>query len=65
VIAHAQREETTSSQDAELFELDYPAGQAADRLVVRWMAPTDGTDALLRDYAGQGVEVVCARLRRG
>lgn len=45
------------------FDLDYPADKL--QLIVSLDAPTDGTDALLRDYADQGVEVVYCPVRRG
>jgi len=45
------------------FELDYPADKL--QVIVSLDAPTDGTDALLRDYALRGVDVVYSSVRRG
>ncbi|MCX6620789.1 MAG: glycosyltransferase family 2 protein, partial [Acidobacteria bacterium] len=45
------------------FELDYP--RARLQLIVSLDAPTDGTEALVRDYADQGVEVVYSPEHRG
>src|SRR6266849_1265555 len=45
------------------FELDYPADKL--QVIVSLDAPTDGTDALIRVYALQGVDVVYSPVRRG
>jgi cellulose synthase/poly-beta-1,6-N-acetylglucosamine synthase-like glycosyltransferase len=45
------------------FDLDYPARKL--QVIVSLDAPTDGTDDLVRGYAGKGVEVVCSAVHRG
>jgi cellulose synthase/poly-beta-1,6-N-acetylglucosamine synthase-like glycosyltransferase len=45
------------------FELDYPADKL--QIIVSLDAPTDGTDAVLRDYADRGVDVLYCPVRRG
>lgn len=45
------------------FDLDYPAGKL--QVIVSLDAPTDGTEALVRDYAGKRVEVVSSLAHRG
>jgi biofilm PGA synthesis N-glycosyltransferase PgaC len=45
------------------FELDYPADKL--QVIVSLDAPTDGTDALLRDYAAGRVDVVHSPIRIG
>lgn len=44
-------------------ELDYPADKL--QVIVALDGPTDGTDALVRDYAAPGVEVVHSVARQG
>jgi biofilm PGA synthesis N-glycosyltransferase PgaC len=45
------------------FDLDYPANKL--QVIVSLDAPTDGTEALVRDYADRGVDVVYSPVRRG
>ena len=45
------------------FELDYPADKL--QVILSLDAPTDGTDALVRDYAVRGVNVVYSPVRIG
>jgi poly-beta-1,6-N-acetyl-D-glucosamine synthase len=45
------------------FELDYPADKL--QVIVSLDAPTDGTEALIRDYARLGVDVVYSPVRIG
>jgi biofilm PGA synthesis N-glycosyltransferase PgaC len=45
------------------FELDYPADRL--QVIVSLDAPTDGTDILVREYAGQGVDIFYSPVRRG
>jgi biofilm PGA synthesis N-glycosyltransferase PgaC len=45
------------------FELDYPADKL--QVIVSLDAPTDGTDAVIRDYAAQGVDIVYSPVRTG
>jgi cellulose synthase/poly-beta-1,6-N-acetylglucosamine synthase-like glycosyltransferase len=45
------------------FDLDYPAGKL--QVIVSLDAPTDGAEALVRDYVGKGVEVVSSPVHRG
>ena len=63
VIAMHNERNNVQAKMRNCFELDYPADKL--QIVVSLDAPTDGTDALLQDYAGQGVEVVCCPVRRG
>ena len=45
------------------FDLDYPPGKL--QVIVSLDAPTDGTDALVHDYADKGVEVAYSAVHRG
>ena len=63
VIAMHNERRNVQAKMQNCFELDYPADKL--QIIVSLDAPTDGTDDLLRDYAGQGVEVVCCPVRRG
>jgi cellulose synthase/poly-beta-1,6-N-acetylglucosamine synthase-like glycosyltransferase len=45
------------------FELDYPPDKL--QVIVSLDAPTDDTEALVREYAGKGVEVVCSSVHLG
>ena len=63
VIAMHNERRHVQAKMQNCFDLDYPADKL--QIVVSLDAPTDGTDALLQDYAGQGVEVVCCPVRRG
>jgi cellulose synthase/poly-beta-1,6-N-acetylglucosamine synthase-like glycosyltransferase len=45
------------------FELDYPPGKL--QVIVSLDAPTDDTEALVREYADKGVEVVCSSVHLG
>jgi len=45
------------------FELDYPKEKL--QVIVSLDAPTDGTETLVREYAGSGVEVVSSDVHRG
>jgi cellulose synthase/poly-beta-1,6-N-acetylglucosamine synthase-like glycosyltransferase len=45
------------------FELDYPPAKL--QVIVSLDAPTDGTEALVREYAGMGVDIVGSSVHRG
>jgi cellulose synthase/poly-beta-1,6-N-acetylglucosamine synthase-like glycosyltransferase len=45
------------------LDLDYPAAKL--QVIVSLDAPTDGTEALVRGYAGKGLEVVSSPVHRG
>jgi cellulose synthase/poly-beta-1,6-N-acetylglucosamine synthase-like glycosyltransferase len=63
VIAMHNERRHVQAKIQNCFELDYPADKL--QIIVSLDAPTDGTDALLREYTGQGVEVICCPVRRG
>jgi len=63
VIAMHNERRNVEAKIRNCQELDYPADKL--QIIVSLDAPTDGTDDLLRDSTGQGVEVVCCPVRRG
>jgi cellulose synthase/poly-beta-1,6-N-acetylglucosamine synthase-like glycosyltransferase len=62
IVMHNERR-NVQAKIQNCFELDYPADKL--QIIVSLDAPTDGTDALLRQYTGQGVEVLSSPVRRG
>jgi cellulose synthase/poly-beta-1,6-N-acetylglucosamine synthase-like glycosyltransferase len=63
VIAMHNESKNVQNKIQNCLELDYPADKL--QIIVSLDAPTDGTDALLRGYADQRVEVVYCPVRRG
>ncbi len=63
VIAMHDERKNARPKMENCFELDYPADKL--QVIVSLDAPTDGTDALVRDYAVRGVYVVYSPVRRG
>lgn len=63
VIAMRNESKNVQAKMRNCFDLDYPPGKL--QVIVSLDAPTDDTEALMRDYAGQGVEVVCSPVHRG
>jgi len=63
VIAMHNEENNVQRKMRNCFELDYPASKL--QVIVSLDAPTDGTEALVRDYAYEGVEVVYSPVHRG
>jgi biofilm PGA synthesis N-glycosyltransferase PgaC len=63
VIAMRNERKNVQAKMQNCFELDYPSGQL--QVIVSLDAPTDGTEALVRDYAGKGVEVVYSPVHDG
>jgi cellulose synthase/poly-beta-1,6-N-acetylglucosamine synthase-like glycosyltransferase len=63
VIAMHNERNNVQAKIRNCFELDYPPDKL--QFIVSLDAPTDGTDDLLRDYAGQSVDIVYCPLRRG
>ena len=63
VIAMRNEEKNVQAKMQNCFDLDYPAGKL--QVIVSLDAPTDGTEALVRDYADRGVEVVSSPAHRG
>ena len=63
VIAMRNERKNVQPKLQNCFELDYPPAKL--QVIVSLDAPTDGTEALVREYAGKGVEVVCASVHRG
>jgi biofilm PGA synthesis N-glycosyltransferase PgaC len=63
VIAMHNERKNVEAKIRNCFELDYPGDKL--QVIVTLDAPTDGTDEVLREYAGRGVEVVCSPVRRG
>ena len=63
VMAMHNESKSVRAKMQNCFDLDYPADKL--QIIVSLDAPTDGTDALLRDYAERGVEVVYCPVRRG
>jgi cellulose synthase/poly-beta-1,6-N-acetylglucosamine synthase-like glycosyltransferase len=62
VIAMRNERTNVQAKMRNCFDLDYPAGKL--QVIVSLDAPTDGTEALVRDYAGKGVEVVSSPVHR-
>jgi poly-beta-1,6-N-acetyl-D-glucosamine synthase len=63
VIAMRNERKNVQRKMQNCFELDYPPGKL--QVIVSLDAPTDGTEALVREYAGKGVEVVYSPVHRG
>lgn len=63
VIAMHNESRNVRAKIQNCFDLDYPADKL--QVIVSLDAPTDGTDVLVRDYAGQGVDIVYCPVRRG
>ena len=63
VIAMRNERKNVQPKMQNCFEFDYPAGKL--QVIVSLDAPTDGTEALVREYAGKGVEVVYSPVHRG
>jgi cellulose synthase/poly-beta-1,6-N-acetylglucosamine synthase-like glycosyltransferase len=63
VIAMHNERRNVRAKMQNCLELDYPADKL--EIIVSLDAPSDGTDALLEDYVGPGVEVICCPIRRG
>lgn len=63
VIAMHNERKNVHAKILNCFELDYPPEKL--QIIVSLDAPTDGTDALLRDYADRGVQVVHCPARQG
>jgi cellulose synthase/poly-beta-1,6-N-acetylglucosamine synthase-like glycosyltransferase len=63
VIAMRNERKNVQAKMQNCFELDYPPGRL--QVIVSLDGPTDGTEALVRDYAGKGVEVVYSPVHRG
>lgn len=63
VIAMRNEGKNVHAKMRNCFELDYPAGKL--EVIVSLDAPTDDTEALVRDYTGRGVKVVHSLLHRG
>jgi cellulose synthase/poly-beta-1,6-N-acetylglucosamine synthase-like glycosyltransferase len=63
VIAMHNERNNVQPKMQNCFELDYPPAKL--QVIVSLDAPTDGTEALVREYAGRGVEVVYASVHLG
>jgi len=63
VVAMHNEKKNVRAKMENCFELDYPADKL--QVIVSLDAPTDGTDALICDYAVRGVDVVHSPVRRG
>ncbi len=63
VIAMRNERGNVQAKLRNCFELDYPPDKL--QVIVSLDAPTDGTDALIRDYAGRGVDVIHSDLHIG
>ena len=63
VIAMHNENKNVLAKLKNCFALDYPPDKL--QLIVSLDAPTDGTDAVLQDYADQGVDIVHSPIRRG
>lgn len=63
VIAMHNERNNVQPKMQNCFELDYPPAKL--QVIVSLDAPTDGTEALVREYAGMGVEVVYSSVHRG
>jgi poly-beta-1,6-N-acetyl-D-glucosamine synthase len=62
VAMHNERKNARSKME-NCFELDYPAEKL--QVIVSLDAPTDGTDAIIREYTARGVDVLYSPIRRG
>jgi cellulose synthase/poly-beta-1,6-N-acetylglucosamine synthase-like glycosyltransferase len=63
VIAMRNERKNVQPKMQNCFELDYPATKL--QVIVSLDAPTDGTEALVREYTDKGVEVVCSPVHCG
>lgn len=63
VIAMRNERKNVQPKMQNCFELDYPPGKL--QVIVSLDGPTDGTEALVGDYAARGVEVTCSAVHRG
>jgi cellulose synthase/poly-beta-1,6-N-acetylglucosamine synthase-like glycosyltransferase len=63
VIAMHNESEHVAAKMGNCFELDYPRHKL--QIIVILDAPTDGTDSLMSQYAGQGVEILKSAVRSG
>ncbi len=63
VIAMHNERNNVQPKMQNCFDLDYP--RTALQVIVSLDAPTDGTEALVREYANKGVDVVCSSVHRG
>ncbi|HLK68123.1 MAG TPA: glycosyltransferase family 2 protein [Bryobacteraceae bacterium] len=63
VIAMHNERQNVRAKMQNCFDLDYPAEKL--QIIVSLDAPTDGTDALMQEYADQGVNVIHCPVRRG
>jgi cellulose synthase/poly-beta-1,6-N-acetylglucosamine synthase-like glycosyltransferase len=63
VIAMRNERTNVRAKMQNCLNLDYPPGKL--QVIVSLDASTDGTEALVRDYAGKGVEVVSSPVHRG
>jgi len=63
VIAMRNERKNVNLKLQNCFELDYPPGKL--QVIVSLDAPTDGTEALVRNYAGKGVDVAFSAVHRG
>jgi biofilm PGA synthesis N-glycosyltransferase PgaC len=62
IAMHNERKHVRAKME-NCFELDYPADRL--QVIVSLDAPIDGTDALVREYAVRGVDVVYSPVRSG
>ena len=63
VIAMHNERKNVQAKMQNCLDLDYPPGKL--QVIVSLDAPTDGTEALVRDYTDKGVEVVYSPVHRG
>jgi biofilm PGA synthesis N-glycosyltransferase PgaC len=63
VIAMRNERNNVESRLRNCFDLNYPPDKL--QVIVSLDAPTDGTDAVIRDYASQGVDVVHSEIHIG
>ena len=63
VIAMRNERKNVQPKMQNCFDLDYPPGKL--QVIVSLDAPTDGTEALVREYADKGVEVVSSPVHCG
>jgi biofilm PGA synthesis N-glycosyltransferase PgaC len=63
IIAMHNEEHNVRPKLRNCFEMDYPAGRL--QIIISLDAPTDGTEALVRQYQDQGVEIISSPIRRG
>jgi biofilm PGA synthesis N-glycosyltransferase PgaC len=63
VIAMHNESTNVAAKMRNCLDLDYPANKL--QIVVSLDAPTDDTEALVRQYAERGIEIVCSPMRRG